>query len=187
MHLIDFHSTEKDIITDVLSSYPMMDLVYIPLIIENMMYSRVTSIEPPYKLEYTKRYNQIHGEYKETLLHTGDLITLATYELGVLSGEYKYWHLGTNVDGERQLHDHVHFDDGKFHGSYKSWYSTGQLYMEATFDHGVNCGKNIRYHPNGRIWVEMYYNQGIKYGLHREWNEDGTLTFQTDYENKKTA
>lgn len=164
-----------------------MDLVYIPLLIENLIYSQVSSIQPPYKVEYTKRYDQIHGQYKQTLLETGDLITLAMYELGVLSGEYKYWHLGTNIDGERQLHDHTYFKGGEFHGSYKSWYSTGQLYMEAMFEHGVNCGKHVRYHPNGRIWTEMHYNQGVKCGLYREWKEDGTLLSQKDYENKKTA
>ena len=161
MHLIDFHSKEKEILTEVFSKYPMMDVIYIPLIIENMIYSRVSSIQPPYKIEYTQRYDQMHGQYKETLLETGDLITLTTYELGVLFGEYKYWHLGTNVDGERQLHDHTYFYNGKFHGSYKSWYSTGQLYMDATFEHGVNCGKHVRYHPNGRIWTEMHYTQGV--------------------------
>ena len=63
---------------------------------------------------------------------------------------------------------------GKLHGSFRSWYSSGQMKSEAFYRDGVLHGPVRQWFDCGRIEVDEYYEAGVP-TRSTEWNEDGTV------------
>lgn len=52
-------------------------------------------------------------------------------------------------------------DEGRRHGTYRSWTREGVLHGECNYDHGKVHGKNLNFHPDGTIASEADWVQGV--------------------------
>ena len=52
-------------------------------------------------------------------------------------------------------------DEGRRHGTYRSWNRDGMLHGECGYDHGKVHGKNINFHPDGTVASEADWVNGV--------------------------
>lgn len=52
-------------------------------------------------------------------------------------------------------------DEGRRHGTYRSWNRDGMLHGECSYDHGKVHGKNINFHPDGTVASEATWIGGV--------------------------
>lgn len=72
--------------------------------------------------------------------------------------------------------------DGTLHGTYKHWYSNGELMQEFHYDHGKEHGKQRAWWPNGQLMMEGTSMNGKRYQGYRYWDitgKESSLQFET--------
>ena len=89
-------------------------------------------------------------------------------------------------------------ENGRYHGSYRCWYSDGKQWHEKNYKHGQYHGShsywynNENYHGvyrswylNGNLYKEENYKDGQRHGLSRYWRNDGKLYFERNFKDGK--
>ena len=87
---------------------------------------------------------------------------------------FEFWRL--EFEAERQASAKVlaHFQHGKPHGIYISWYGTWQKSEQGGYKTGNRDGAWKMWHENGQKSSEGTYKDGNREGLWSEWYPDGT-------------
>jgi len=113
------------------------------------------------------------------------------YENGNLKSEFcvdfwkKYYKNGN-------LKESIVFgEDFKLHGSYSSYYETGNLHVECEYKRDLKDGPWYSYDQTGNLLVEGVYKMGLQdgvwreYGNHERGEKSGELKFITSYKSGK--
>ena len=110
-----YNSPEYQIIKDVFTSIPMMD-VYVANVVEEYIYSIVR--------EYYPSNDSLMCEYRT--------------KYGEKDGEYKEWNRGADNsdEGRGQLLCQMFYVEDKEHGEMKLWFMNGQLVCKTTYIKG---------------------------------------------------
>ena len=83
---------------------------------------------------------------------------LMYYEGKLFSG------VGYDIHSNGQLKKEINYTDGKIHGSYKEWYSNGQLSVEYNLNkQGKRDGVWREWYENGQLLHEAKYKNGVMY------------------------
>ena len=83
---------------------------------------------------------------------------LMYYEGELFSG------IGYDIHSNGQLSKEINYTDGKIHGSYKEWYSNGQLSVEYNINkEGKRDGFWREWYENGQLLHEAKYKDGVMY------------------------
>jgi len=98
------------------------------------------------------------------------LSEVATYEKGVMNGEFKRYY----SDKPGVLMEEATFVNGLKQGISK-WYSNdGKILAQYTYDKGKFNGKNTQFHPNGNVMSEEEFENDTPVGTYKEYFDDGT-------------
>lgn len=140
-------SSECCIIKDVLDGYKWMDAPNMSKCVDMYMYlyDIQKTVEDGILVKYNKKYDGLHGEYKEY------------YSNGRLRVSTQY------VDGKRH---------GEFKGYYENGILVVSMMYHYGVLHGP---KKIYYYWNGELSEEVNYENGIKHGIYKIYRDDGTL------------
>jgi antitoxin component YwqK of YwqJK toxin-antitoxin module len=132
------------------------------------------SISNSHLLEIETNYvnGKLDGEYKEWWIinegeYSGPLASQSFYKKGVRQGEYKTWF------ESGQLYVDTNYKDNVYHGEYKSYYEDGMKYIEASYINGKLEGEYKEWHENGQLQKLVYYKKGKKNGEFKVWHETG--------------
>jgi antitoxin component YwqK of YwqJK toxin-antitoxin module len=194
--LIDYKSTEKDILIEILNSIPFMDK-WIANIVENYIYSSEREYyiieseqKGTLKCEYRTRYGIKDGKYKEWWFDTkwgsGQLRVQTTYLGGKIHGEYRCWY------NNGQIYEHTTYVNGKRHGEYKYWHGNGQMKKKATYVDGKIQGEYKQWfyvndvnNVNNNLLIEHTFVDDVLHGEYKEWFDTNSgnsqLRVQTTY------
>ena len=72
--------------------------------------------------------------------------------------------------------EHYYKDNnGRKQGSYKSYYSNGQLMVDAVYKDNKHDGPYKSYHYNGQLEVETFYKDGKRNGPYKKYHDNGQL------------
>jgi len=66
------------------------------------------------------------------------------------------------------------YAEGKLHGDYKQWYSSGNLKKQCKYHHGQLCGQFKEFNPNGRVRRAVKYPTPGKEKKKPKADNDGT-------------
>ncbi len=105
------------------------------------------------------------------------------YVNGKLNGIRKTWY---PYRSHHQMTEEE-FLDGKRHGAYTKWRSTGVLYEQGTYINGLQEGKWTHYHHNGVVYSINQYVNGKKHGLYESWESDGRKSGEGNYQDGKAV
>ena len=61
------------------------------------------------------------------------------------------------------------------HGTYKSFYLTGECFEESIYQKGKLNGQRVLYHKNGKPMVKENHRNGVFHGLYQTFYENGIL------------
>jgi len=81
--------------------------------------------------------------------------------------------------------EYYELSDDKLDGSYKTWYSSGQIKAELNYDKGESEGKQREYFESGNPSLTAFYRNHQKEGEFKQWHEEDKLAFQGTYRDGK--
>lgn len=67
------------------------------------------------------------------------------------------------------------------HGTYKSFYLTGECFEESIYQKGKLNGQRVLYHKNGKPMVKENHRNGVFHGLYQTFYENGILDVEGYY------
>lgn len=82
---------------------------------------------------------------------------------------------GTTAMSQRE------FQNGRFHGTWLTWYPTGQKASETEFRNGLLHGKNRTWYENGQMKSERSFKDGKLDGKSITWNSTGGKQTEEDF------
>lgn len=139
--------------------------------------------------------DEFHG-YRKFYSEEGKLQLVRYYEYGYLIG---WSHLDKNgkllpmipIKNEtakiKSLFDNgkvardFEMVNGQFHGDYKEYYYSGQLFEIQHYKYGMETGEHISYYPNGKVKQKVTYKNDNKEGEEIEYYETGTIKRKATY------
>lgn len=95
-------------------------------------------------------------------------------------GTWNYFNSAGSLSGE-----HFYTSDGKKTGTWKDYYSDGELFSELTYENGVAEGFYKAYFKNGKLKTFNDTKNDKIHGLARDYFFDGTLRAETSYKDGK--
>lgn len=108
----------------------------------------------------------------------GKKVKVESYKLGVPHGK---WQIFDPKDGI--LLDEKNFVDGKKHGSWRTFYTTGEPRFELKYVNDVATGAYKCFYTSGKIWHTGIYKNSRFDGLWISYAEDGPILRRMRYEN----
>lgn len=72
-------------------------------------------------------------------------------------------------------------DKDEKHGSYKSYYTNGQLYSELNYVNNQKHGLFKFYYSNGKLWEESTFVNGQRHGQFKSYSPSGQLLEEIYY------
>ena len=72
--------------------------------------------------------------------------------------------------------------EGKYDGVCTFYWSNGNTAHEAFFEDGGCSGEIFFYYPNGQIQAIEQFKNNVRHGLCAQFSEDGTIVFNSRYE-----
>ncbi len=87
---------------------------------------------------------------------------------------FEFWRLESEADRQASTKVLAHFQHGKPHGIYISWYGNWQKSEHGSYKSGNRDGAWTMWHENGQKSSERTYKDGNREGLWSEWYSDGT-------------
>ena len=87
---------------------------------------------------------------------------------------FEFWRLESEADRQASAKVLAHFQHGKPHGIYISWYGSWQKSEQGSYKTGNRDGAWTMWHENGQKSQEGTYKHGNREGLWSEWYADGT-------------
>lgn len=78
-----------------------------------------------------------------------------SYVDGVLHGTWKYWY------SNGQLADHCFYINNRVHGEYTQWYNSGQIANRCFYINGKLHGEYKRWYSNNKIAEHCFYSYGM--------------------------
>lgn len=119
------------------------------------------------------------GEYKE-FYRDGQLFVEGQYNLGMRSGEWKYYH----SDGSEAKT--VIYKDGQVDGAFEVRRADGTLKAKREFSNGKRNGDWVIYADSGeQPLIESHYKDGQPNGVWQVWYSDGTQRRQIPFADGK--
>jgi antitoxin component YwqK of YwqJK toxin-antitoxin module len=89
-----------------------------------------------------------------------------------MHGEYKNWWDYSS----RILKIRTTLKEGKYHGEFKQWLNTGQLWIHDNYLNGLKNGVCKRYWTStGVLFIREHYINGLINGEYKMWHENGEL------------
>ncbi len=77
------------------------------------------------------------------------------------------------------------YENLKFTGSYKTYYSDGKVYAEGTYKNGLDDGPFKSYYENGQVDVVCNYKDGKREGPFKRHYESGEVHIECAHKNGK--
>lgn len=114
------------------------------------------------------------GTSKEWDEQTGNLISERNYHQGEPEGTQKTF----DASGRPELEET--WKDGRYHGPLKTW-ENGIMTRELHYEEGKLHGTIRSWHPNGKLRIEMQFVKGLPQGWSREWNVAGDLIIEGEF------
>ena len=74
------------------------------------------------------------------------------------------------------------FKDGERHGTWKAWYTGGQLWSVGEYRNGMENGQKTVYYENGQKYYEGQVKDDVRVGKWTFWSEEGELLKTVDYD-----
>ncbi|MBC7862532.1 MAG: hypothetical protein IAF38_06110, partial [Bacteroidia bacterium] len=87
--------------------------------------------------------------------------------------EYSGDHVVKYPNGITQYRGFFRF--GKRHGTWATFFDTGELWGETSYDNGKKEGKSVVYFKNGKVKYEGFYKNDKQSGTWKFYDEAGTL------------
>lgn len=79
----------------------------------------------------------------------------------------------TGPKPERKPHKREEYRSGQAHGSFISWYHSGQTADSMGYANGQLEGEYVIYHENGTKATEAFFIKGVRQGPQTYWDESG--------------
>ena len=92
-------------------------------------------------------------------------------------GVHVRWHTGGKHKKFERSYDHNILD-----GSYKEWYSNGQLKLSLNYNRGQLDGSYQRWFSNGQIHIKTRYSDNTRVGPFLEYYKNGRKRFEYNYD-----
>ncbi len=118
-----------------------------------------------FKVSEGKEVNRLYeGEWKYYHENLPDIMTLENYKAGKLHGKRTVYYRGSGLKGEENIAEEAHYQNGRKHGSYKSYTLKGTLLEDSNYKDGQLDGPATFYDPLGKVTATGIYKDGKKTG-----------------------
>lgn len=145
-----------------------------------------------YSVEYidTLCYKAVNG--KIVALNLRDKtqpMNWSTLPMNYYGPQPLYQHLNKLTTVHQKFHPNgalkseVHLKDGKRHGAWAEWDSSGVQIVKGNYVNDVPDGAWFEWHPNGRPKMMANYRAGIRDGAYEEYYPSGALKWSNTYAN----
>ncbi len=108
----------------------------------------------------------------------GKKLKVESYKLGVPHG---IWQIFDPKDGI--LLDEKHFVDGKKHGPWRTFYTTGEPRFELKYVNDEATGEYKCFYTSGKLWHKGFYKDSRFDGIWISYAENGPILRRMKYEN----
>ena len=127
--------------------------------------------------KYNKVNGNIHGTNERFILSSGNLLSSAYFEGGIVNGPFQLF----NTNGD--LFQEGMIIDNKKHGICIQYYNNGEIENSGTYKKGKKNGEFITFYPNGNTHITGQYKDDKINGKETCYFESGKLDCINEYKN----
>ncbi len=152
---------------------PLLSSIFIAIVMMSCHSGRVVDIETV-SVSTSRGITRVNDTiFTGTLVRfyagSRDTMTIASFNDGREHGTWKTYHAGNTLAEVRQ------YDDGKKTGIYRSWYGNGQIRAEYHYANDEYHGLCQDWSADGQIVRRMNYKNGYESGMQQLWDDDGAI------------